>query len=536
VFRAAAPLACAALLSSAVVALQAQSPARVSITGVTLVDVVGGRLEPNRTITIAGDTIESIADGGAAPRGARVVDGRGKFLIPGLWDMHAHHEGVGDASLPLYVAQGVTGTRDMGSALEIILAMRTATASGRVLGPRIIAAGPILDDAPDGWPFRMRVRTEADGRAAVRLLKERGVDFIKVHSRTSRDAYFGIADEAKRLGLVVAGHVPTRITFEEAAMAGQRSIEHLASFRVFRDCSGGREYKPEACRAFFTWLRDRGIWQTPTLASWKYLMVAGTTATSAATDYREYASPSLRALWIGNQRQRENQLAFLAGVAHDLRNPIAALKMAIHGLQAEQSEARRTRTLAILDRQMGHLARMIDDLLDATRIEAGRLELHLEDVNLRDVVENVVRLYAPTAPDHDVRVTASDAGVMVHADPFRLEQVLSNLLSNAIKFSPAGGAVEVRVEIEDAHAMLSVTDHGIGISPEVVSELFTPFRRHRPDVASGAGLGLSIVRRIVSAHGGSVDVESQPGSGATFRVRLPLIATATTEAASRLVG
>ena len=145
--------------------------------------------------------------------------------------------------------------------------MREATASGRVLGPRIFAAGPILDDAPDDWPFRMRVKTAEDGRDAVQLLKRRGVDLIKVHDHTPRDVFFAIAEEARRQNLPLAGHVPIGLTVEEVIDAGQGDIEHLSNSQLWMPCSGGEKYRPEACRPFFEMLARRGIWQTPTLVA-----------------------------------------------------------------------------------------------------------------------------------------------------------------------------------------------------------------------------------------------------------------------------
>src|SRR2546427_2816168 len=208
----------------------------VAITGVNIVDVVEGRIVPNSTVMISGKTIASVTQNGAPPAGARAVDGQGMFLIPGLWDMHAHMEASGASWLQLYVANGVTGIRDMGSNLDLILAMRESTSPGRVLGPRIFAAGPILDDAPGDWPFRMRVKTAEDGRAAVQLLKRRGVDLIKVHDHTPRDAFFAIAAEARRQNLPIAGHVPLALTVEEVIDAGQRDIEHLSNLQLWKPC------------------------------------------------------------------------------------------------------------------------------------------------------------------------------------------------------------------------------------------------------------------------------------------------------------
>jgi hypothetical protein len=282
------------LIATVSVTPQTQS---LAITHVNVVDVAAGRIVPNATVTISGSTITSVTPDGAPAAQARVVDGRGKFLIPGLWDMHAHMEAAGEPWLPLYVANGVTGIRDMGSQVDVILKMRDATASGRVLGPRIFAAGPILDDAPADWPFRMRVKTADDGRAAVRLLKGRGVDLIKVHNFTPRDVYFAIADEARRQSLPVAGHVPLKITTDEAIEAGQNDIEHLSESQLWMRCSGGDTYQPEPCRPMWEKLARRGIWQTPTLLAMSEISTIGTSASSIGADQVAYATPSIRKVW-----------------------------------------------------------------------------------------------------------------------------------------------------------------------------------------------------------------------------------------------
>jgi hypothetical protein len=264
----------------------------LAITRVNVVDVIDGRIVPNATVTISGATITSVTPNGTSPPNARVEDGQGKFLIPGLWDMHAHMEASGESWLQLYVANGVTGIRDMGSQVDLILKMREATSSGRVLGPRIFAAGPILDDAPGDWPFRMRVKTAEDGRAAVQLLKRRGVDLIKVHNNTPRDAYLAIAEEARRQDLPLAGHVPLKVTIQEAIEAGQNDIEHLSESRLWMHCSSGNTYRPEACRPLFATLASRGIWQTPTLIALSELATIGTPASSISAEQLAYATKS----------------------------------------------------------------------------------------------------------------------------------------------------------------------------------------------------------------------------------------------------
>jgi imidazolonepropionase-like amidohydrolase len=274
----------------------------LAVTRVSVVDVIDGRIVPNSTVTIRGETISSVSQNGALPTDAQVIDGQGKFLIPGLWDMHAHIQGNEKAWLPLYIANGVTGIRDMGADLDFILDIRDATSSGRMLGPRIVAAGPILDDAPGDWPLRIRVRNPDEGRAAVQLLKRRGVDLIKVHNFTPRDVFFGIVEEARRQQLPVAGHVPLKVTIQEGIDAGMVTIEHMSEDgRVWKACSGGAQYRPDACRPFFEMLARRRVWQTPTLVALSELAVIGTPASAISRDQLAYASKDFLEFHAANQ-------------------------------------------------------------------------------------------------------------------------------------------------------------------------------------------------------------------------------------------
>lgn len=230
-------------------------------------------------------------------------------------------------------------------------------------------------------------------------------------------------------------------------------------------------------------------------------------------------------------RQQEDQLTFLAGVAHDLRNPLSALKMsaALVAPGREVSPERIQKTFALVRRQVARLDRMVGDLLDATRIEAGKLELVLEERDARELARAVVELYQASGASHELRLVLPDAPVPLFCDGTRLEQVLNNLVSNALKYSPAGSRIDVVVAREGEQALLSVSDQGIGLSAEERRCLFAAFKRGSGarEHAPGAGLGLSVARRIVEAHGGRIDVESQPGKGSVFRVRLPLSRTAT---------
>jgi imidazolonepropionase-like amidohydrolase len=196
------------------------------------------------TIVITGDRITALGRTGEVrvPGDAEVVDARGEFLIPGLWDMHIHSVSYenGRRFLPTLVARGITGVRDMGSPLEDVLRLRQETREGKIQGPRMVVAGPLLQGPlPFQLPFIMSVNDEAEARRAVIYLKGRGVDFIKVHDALPRDLYFAVAAEAKRRHIPFVGHVPPSVTAMEAASAGQHSIEHLGGrfYGVLLSCS-----------------------------------------------------------------------------------------------------------------------------------------------------------------------------------------------------------------------------------------------------------------------------------------------------------
>ena len=221
-------------------------------------------------------------------------------------------------------------------------------------------------------------------------------------------------------------------------------------------------------------------------------------------------------------RQRADQLTYLASIAHDIRNPLSALRSfaALAG-DGEETAALRAR----FERQVDRLNRMVSDLLDATRIEAGHLELRLEMADLRDVVRSVVDLYRPTVTTHKIHVDCPAEALVVRGDSLRLDQVVSNLLTNAVKYSPEGSHVNVRLRRSDEAATIEVADEGMGIESAELPHVFAPFRRvsgSKTRVA-GVGLGLSICRRIVEAHGGAIRVESELGVGSTFIVELPLV-------------
>jgi two-component system, OmpR family, sensor histidine kinase MtrB len=234
-------------------------------------------------------------------------------------------------------------------------------------------------------------------------------------------------------------------------------------------------------------------------------------------------------------RQYENQLVFLAGVAHDLRNPLFPLKMSASILEPAgplPSEERIRSLVAIIRRQVDRLDRMIGDLLDASRIEAGRLELQLQDCDARSLAREVFELFQTASPSHKVEVQLPDMPIHLRCDPFRIEQVMNNLVSNAIKYSPNGGRVQIAVETASENVVFRVSDEGVGIRAEEAPYVFEPFRRlQNSSEIQGTGLGLSIVRRIVETHGGRIELKSEPGKQTTFYVYLPMDGVKAREAA-----
>jgi imidazolonepropionase-like amidohydrolase len=221
----------------------------VAFTHITVIDATGKPAQPDMTVVVSGTRISALGKTGsvAIPNGAQVADSAGKFMIPGLWDMHQHTFMRKNKILPLLslwgnIINGVTGVRDMGDQglpddfgdLPYIqdFEWRQAIEAGSVIGPRLSLPGVILEGPPSprkGWP---EMRTPDQAREEVRFLKKLGVDFIKVHDSLPRDVYFAIADESKKQGLVFAGHVTNTVSVAEASDAGQKSEEHMLGILV----------------------------------------------------------------------------------------------------------------------------------------------------------------------------------------------------------------------------------------------------------------------------------------------------------------
>jgi N-acetylglucosamine-6-phosphate deacetylase len=299
------------------------------ITHVTLIDATGAPPRQDSAVMIMGVRISAVGSSGSfvIPSNATIIDGTGKFLIPGLADMHLHLTGASEPNgsrefiLPLLLANGITTARDMGGKVEFLKALRKEIDTGKRLGPQIFFTGPYLDGQPPSFQPSIVVRNAGEAVAAVDILRNDGVDFIKVQSRLQPESYFALAAESKKLTIRFVGHVPDSITAAQASVAGQASIEHLTGvllgLSTREEELRGDKLKPAKGRIEErAWLRrllnsvsDRrthalleefkrnGTWQVPTFPLLVHIGFL-TPRTDLAEDPRlRFIPGDLRAIW-----------------------------------------------------------------------------------------------------------------------------------------------------------------------------------------------------------------------------------------------
>lgn len=252
--------------------------------------------------------------------------------------------------------------------------------------------------------------------------------------------------------------------------------------------------------------------------------VIGLVGTSVDITERKRLEEELR---LADRRKDD----FLAMLAHELRNPLAPISTSAHVLRLSASDPDRVQGAAeIISRQVGHLTRLVDDLLDVSRVTRGLVELTREPVDLRTVVSTAIEQVKPLVQSrrHELRTRVGAGPFTVKGDFHRLVQIMSNLLNNAAKYTPQAGLIEVGLSIKGDRAVLSVTDNGVGIAPEMIDQVFTLFAQaeRTPDRSQGGlGIGLALVRSLVRLHHGDVHAQSSGlHQGSTFRVELPLSA------------
>lgn len=227
---------------------------------------------------------------------------------------------------------------------------------------------------------------------------------------------------------------------------------------------------------------------------------------------------------VSLERQRAN---FLAGTAHDLRNPLTALKAAILMIKRQfnlMDEKRRMENLELIERQINRLEKMTSGFLDAIQVESGEFTLRLERVNLTQIVRDVVQLWSATTDKHELKASLPSEPLFLMADPVRIGQVITNIVNNAIKYSPQGGAIELVLSSTQDEALISVKDHGVGISRDDLRKIFEPFQRASSSrrLVPGVGIGLWVSKALIEKHHGIIEARSELNRGSEFVIRLPL--------------
>ena len=289
--------------------------------------------------------------------------------------------------------------------------------------------------------------------------------------------------------------------------------------------------------AFTSW---RGGWGAnsylPVSDAWALLMfvLSATLIMIIAARLRQVEQRRAELLALERQAREEAERAgrmkdeFLATLSHELRNPLSAIVGWAQVLHTQPLPPQVVRGLEVIERNARAQTRIVDDLLDMSRISAGMARLDIRNVDLQKVVDAAILPIQPAA--HAKRITidrvAAASPLTASCDPDRLQQVIANLLTNAVKFTPEGGWIEVRLEHRPPHVEISVRDNGIGIDPGFLPFVFDRFRQADPSSTrqhSGLGLGLSICKQLVELHGGTIRASSDgTGKGSTFTIRLPV--------------
>jgi hypothetical protein len=476
------------------------------ITHVTVINVTGAPPLTNRNVVISNHHITAVSEPGSAlPKDARVIDGSGKFLIPGLWDMHVHW--YDKDYLSLFLVNGVTGVRIMaGSSLH--QEFRRQIEAGQLIGPRLVIAGPIIDGPVPYWPNSVSVHTVEEARQAVDASKQNGADFIKEYSFLPRDLYFAIADESKKQNIPFVGHVPLAVSVEEASDAGQKSMEHLIS--LLPSCSSREQdflqaaqadlgdmiankkvafegshvrqlrdellstYDPAKASQLFARFKKNGTWQCPTLTVLRSLAF-GDQASFTNDPRLKYMPRSIRSSWdpasnagIENKspedyayskREFQKDLELVAAMNHagvdiiagtDVLNPYCfpgfslpdELEMYVKG-GLSPIDALRTATV--------NPARFLGREKDLGTVESGKLaDLVLLDSNPLDDINNVRQISAVVYDGTYFDRAALDAMLANIERRAKLESI-ADILSQTISSSGIDAAVKQYYGLKSGH-------------------------------------------------------------------------------------
>jgi PAS domain S-box-containing protein len=325
-------------------------------------------------------------------------------------------------------------------------------------------------------------------------------------------------NEAEALGQPLEIIMPQR--FHEAHRKGMERLRQTGESRLIGKTvelvgrhKNGTEFSIELSLA--TWHTDEGDFYSGIIRD--------------IAERKQLERAKLQSEVLADLNRRKDE--FLAMLSHELRNPLAPISTTVQLLrQKKDDETAWQQAMPILERQVSHLTRLVDDLLDVSRISTGRIRLQLSPIDLRRVAQRAVDAVHSLIRQrsHEFSLALPDGHVLIHADPVRIEQVIVNLLTNAAKYTNLGGKIRLAVESSGDEAVVRVTDTGVGISPELlpnVFDLFTQADRSLDRSQGGLGVGLTIVQRIAELHGGKAEAHSAgPGRGSEFVVRLPLTA------------
>lgn len=294
------------------------APSCLAITNVTVIDGTGAPARPGQRVLVRGDRIISVGSDAGGPAGkCLVVDGRGRYLLPGFWDVHVHLSKIGPSALPLFVANGITSVRDMGGDLAEVLGWRSEISAGQRIGPRIFTPGPIVESAANVQRMkdegvvepvartRIALTSPAEADALVADLVKRGADFIKVRTWASREAYFALADAARRAGVPLVGHA-MGLSPEDLIRSGQRSIEHVLFPLLDDRGEDGRLTTFKSMAAAGIVMVPTGTVQTSLLASSAYLKSIVADERGELDWRRRYISEHLLADWREQLAERQD--------------------------------------------------------------------------------------------------------------------------------------------------------------------------------------------------------------------------------------
>jgi PAS domain S-box-containing protein len=389
----------------------------------------------------------------------------------------------------------------------------------------------IEDTAERTWAAVEQVRTEA----ALRESEERrrlALDAAELGAWHIDLVTLAMTTD-ERFRLLFTGNIE-EINYEQAFAAihpddrekNREAVE--AATRHSNPAPYAQEYRVIHPNGTVRWLFSKGRANYDSDEPGRLVSFDGTVADISARKFIEEERERLVAQLRDADRRKDE---FLATLAHELRNPLAPIRNGLEIMRLAGTEGALERTRSMMDRQLTQLVRLVDDLLDVSRVTSGKLELRREQVTLRTVIDSAVETSRPAfdLAGHELEIVVPDEPILLDGDSTRLTQIISNLLSNSAKYTHRGGRVRLEVRCEDSMAVLSVADNGSGIPPEMLGRIFEMFiqvDRALEKTTGGLGIGLSLVKGLVEMHGGSIEARSEgEGRGSEFIVRLPLAAS-----------